>query len=362
MPILYCGAGKGIPMDAFWGFCLTFAVGCVGFFVARRIHVPNPALLGSMFATGILNLCGYYPSFPTWFISLAANLLIGMMIGRQIDRHILERIRKLARPVFVQTALILGLSVVCGYTLYFMGGGEIDLLTSFIAASAGGITEMAVFGLSMNADISVVMLVQVFRVVVSLSLIPYVAVICEKLGYGIRRSDIEKRAKLSPFKTFEYFPLAGCAVIGSGLGAYFNIPSGGMLGAVVGCGVYAVAINRVYKFNLHLRSGAQITLGLIMGQRMTPEIAAQLWQMFLPAVTVAFVMIAGCTLLGLFLHKTTGWDLTMCLLCTAPAGLSQITVYADEIGVDSFVATAFHTVRILSIVALYPWIIIPIAG
>jgi uncharacterized membrane protein AbrB (regulator of aidB expression) len=53
--------------------------------------------------------------------------------------------------------------------------------------------------------------------------------------------------------------------------------------------------------------------------------------------------------------------LTLCLLCTAPAGLSQITVYADEIGVDSFVATAFHTVRILSIVAIYPMIFLPIA-
>jgi membrane AbrB-like protein len=349
-------------MESFLGFVLTFAIGAAGFFVARFCKVPNPALLGSMFATGILNLTGYYPSFPTWFISLAANLLIGMMIGRQIDRNIIRRIISLARPVFIQTTLILILSVICGYTLYFMGEGRIDLLTAFLAASAGGITEMAVFALSMDAEVSVVVLVQVFRVVVSLSLIPYIAVICTKIGRGSARGGTQAKSKLPAFACFDYVPLAILGVVGSSLGVWFNIPSGGLLGAVIACGVYAIAINKVYAFNVNLRFAAQIGLGLIMGQRMTPEIAAQLWTMLLPAVTVTVVMLIGCTCLGLLLRKTTGWDLTACLLCTAPAGLSQITVFADEIGVDSFVATVFHTVRILSIVAVYPLIILPIVS
>ncbi|MDR1744218.1 MAG: AbrB family transcriptional regulator [Planctomycetota bacterium] len=350
-------------MESFLGICLTFAVGSAGFFVFARCGAPNPALLGSMFATGILNLTGHYPAFPAWFISLAANLLIGMMVGRQIDRNILQRIRALARPVFVQTAGILALSVACGYTLHLMGGGKIDLLTAFISASAGGITEMAVFGLAMNADVPVVVLVQVFRVVVALSLIPYIAVVCDKFGQraGSGRAK-QERPKLPLFARFEYVPLTLFAVAGSALGAWLNIPSGGFLGAVVASGAFAVSINKVYKFNAGLRSAAQIALGLIMGQRMTPEIAIQLWHMLLPAVTVTVVMLIGCVLLALLLHKTTGWDLTTCLLCTAPAGLSQITVYAEEIGVDSFVATVFHTVRIISIVALYPLMILPMVG
>ncbi len=348
-------------MESFLGFCLTFAVGSAGFFLAARCKVPNPALLGSMFATGALNLAGYYPSFPAWFVSLAANLLIGMMIGRQIDRNILRRIRALARPVFVQTALILVLSIVCGYTLRFMGGGRLDLLTALIGASAGGITEMAAFGLAMNADVSVVVLMQASRVVAALSLIPFIAVICEKLGRGVKGGAIQARPNLPPFSRVQYAPLTLFAVAGSSLGVWLDIPSGELLGALVFCGAYAVAINRVYAFNAGLRSGAQIGLGLVMGQRITPEIAAQLWQMLLPAAATTLVMLLGCTLLGLLLYRTTGWDLTLCLLCAAPAGLSQITVFADEIGVDSFIATVFHTVRILSIVAVYPLIILPIA-
>ncbi len=349
-------------MHPFLGFCLTFAVGSAGYWLAARCKVPNPALLGSMFATGVLNLAGYYPAFPSWFISLAANMLIGMMIGRQIDRNILSRIRALARPVFMQTALILALSVVCGYTLHFMGGGKVDLLTSFIGASAGGITEMAVFGLSVHADVSMVVLMQATRVVAALSLIPFIAVICARLGRGVRGGGVQARPKLPPFTGGQYVPLTLLGIAGSALGVWLDIPSGGLLGAVVFCGAYAVAINRVYAFNVGLRFAAQIGLGLIMGQRITPEIAVQLGRMLLPALATTVVMILGCTLLGLLLCRTTGWDLTLCLLCTAPAGLSQITVFADEIGVDSFIATVFHTVRILTIVAVYPLIILPIAG
>ena len=348
-------------MESVFGFCLVFVVGCAGFFLAARGKVPTPALLGSMFATGILNLAGYYPSFPTWFISLAANFLIGMMIGRQIDRSILSRIRALARPVFIQTTLILARSIGCGYTLHFMGGGKIDLLTSFIGAAAGGIAEMAAFGLSMNADVSVVVLMQATRIIVSLSLVPFIAVICEKLGQGVKKGAMQARPKLQAFSRVQYAPLTFLGIAGSSLGVWLGIPSGGLLGAVVLCGAYAVVINKVYTFNLSLCSAAQIGLGLVLGQRITPEIVAQLWLMLLPTATTTLVMLLSCTLFGLLLHRTMGWDLTLCLLCSAPAGLSQITAYAEEIGVDSFIPTVFQTVRILSIVAIYPLIILPIA-
>ncbi len=348
-------------MEELWGLCLTFAVGSAGFFLFKRCRVPNPALLGSMFATGILNLAGYYPRFSTGAISLFANMLIGMMIGRQIDRNVLNRIRSLARPVLVQTAGILVLSLLCGYTLFLLGGKkDITLLTALISGAAGGITEMMVFGLAVDADVAVIGLVQLCRVVVFLSLIPYITVLCDKLGRPRGEKDAYRRSVLPVFKPRDYLPLTLAAIAGSLAGIWLDIPSGGMLGAVVASGLFALTLNKTYNFDTRLRHAAQIGLGLIMGQRITPQVVGQLWEMLLPALAVTLVMLVGCTLLALLLRKTTGWDLTTCLLCSAPAGLSQITVFADEIGVDSFVATVFHTVRIVGIVTLYPWIVLPL--
>lgn len=348
-------------MLQFLGFCLTFAVGAAGFFVFKRCRIPNPAMLGSMVATGALNIFGFYPDFSTVLVSFVANVLIGIMIGRQIDRTIFSRVLELGRPVFFQLVGIFALSLACGYVLYAMGGGEVTLATALISGAAGGITEMIVFGMSIGADVALIAFVQLFRVVVFLSLIPYIAAICEKLGgKGQRKTQQQSsRRRLALFARRDYVLLGVSALAGAFLGIWLNVPSGVLIGAMLASGGYALAVNKRYLFNMRLRHLAQIGLGLALGQRMTPEMVTQLGHMFLPALAVTAVMLIGCTLLALLLRVNTGWDLTTCLLCSAPAGLSQITVYADEIGVDSFVASVFHTVRIIGIVCLYPWLILP---
>lgn len=342
-------------MEQFVGFCLTFAVGSAGFFLLRWLRAPNPALLGSMIATGALDVFGYYPQFSTWLVSFVSNAVIGAMIATQIDRSILRRIRELARPVAVQTAGILALSVVCGYTLYVMGrSSSISLLTAMLSGTAGGVTEMLVFGLSTNADVSVIALVQVFRLVVSLTLIPYIALLGKKHGDALQTVPTKNIGLLPMFTRRDYGLLVLSMLAGAFAGRWLNIPSGALLGAMFGCGAHALYVNKVYVCDTRSRFLAQIGLGLVMGQRMTMVMVERLGEMLAPAVAVTVVMLVGCTLLAFLLRKTTGWDITTCLLCTAPAGLSQIAVFAEEIGVDSFTASMFHTARILSIVTLYP--------
>ena len=92
---------------------------------------------------------------------------------------------------------------------------------------------------------------------------------------------------------------------------------------------------------------------------MQSNVVSLLSNLFLPALVITLIMLAGCTLLAFILHRTSGWDFATCLLCSAPAGLSQASVFAEELGVDSFTASVFHTVRIVGIVSLYPWIVMP---
>jgi len=131
-----------------------------------------------------------------------------------------------------------------------------------------------------------------------------------------------------------------------------------MLGAMLASGCFAIFLKRSYCYDTRLRIAAQIGLGVVMGQRMTYAVVSQLGQILVPALATTAVMLVGCIALAFLLRKLSGWDILTCLLCTAPAGLSQITVFAEEIGADSFTASVFHTVRILSIVSIYPWIVL----
>ena len=121
-------------------------------------------------------------------------------------------------------------------------------------------------------------------------------------------------------------------------------------------------LSKQYKFDNKFRYAAQIGLGLATGERITPQTAGQIGTLFVPAVVVTLVMLAGCTLLAVLLYKTSDWSLTTCLLCAAPAGLSQIASFAEEVGADPLTASVFHTARIVGIVTLYPLIVLPLAG
>lgn len=345
-----------------WSFCTTFAVGTTGFVVFRLLKIPNPALLGSIFATGLLNVLGHYPDFDTRAVSLAANITIGIMIGRQIDRDVMSRIIRCLRPVAVQTAGMLLLSLLCGLTMRAMSGA--DLATSLIAGTAGGISEMIVFGLSTNADVSVIAFVQLWRMITFLSIIPYLAVITEKIT-GIPRSAREQETRdalcsMPRFARRDYLLMVPVAAFVGWLASRLGVPTGGMLGAMLVGGGMALALGKRYTFDQRLRYTAQIGLGLVTGQRVTPQIAAQLAGLLIPALAVTFVMLLGCALLAILLYKTSEWDLTTCLLCVAPTGMSQVASFAEELGADPLTASLFHTARLVGIVTLYPWIIMPL--
>lgn len=343
-------------VEQLWGFFLTFAVGSAGFFLFRLCRVPTPALLGSMIATGALSLLGLYPRFPVWAVSFVASAMIGVMVGKNVNRHTLRRAWGLFLPVMVQFTGILMLSLLCGHTLHAMAdGGRISLVTALLAGAAGGIAEMLIVGAAVDADVTVIALVQLFRVVLFNILLPQLSRIGRGSG-GVSPAPADG-ISLPLFDRKDYAVLALCALAGGILGRWSEIPSGGMLGAMAASGCWAIIRNKKYLFGVKLTSLAQIGLGMAMGARMSPETCSQLGSMLLPAVTVTVVMLTGCALLAFLLRKITGWDVTLCLICAAPAGLSQAAVIAEEGGVDSFTVTVFHAVRIIGIVTLYPFII-----
>ena len=309
-----------------------------------------------MFSTGILNIAGLYPSFSLWPVSFSANVVIGIMLGRQIDRNLLRKIRDLLLYVVSMAAGLILLSLLCGFTFYKLTG--ISLKTSLVATSAGGITEMMIFGMSINADLPVVACLQVFRVVIFLTLIPFISLMNKGKPVLKEPGNLDDAPKLTCFSKNDYVFMTFVAIATAGIATYFNIPTGAMLGAMLASGCFAVLVKRSYCYDTRLRLAAQIGLGVVMGQRMTYAVVSQLGQILVPALLTTAVMLVGCIALAFFLKKLSGWDMLTCLLCTAPAGLSQITVFAEEIGADSFTASVFHTVRILSIVSIYPWIVL----
>ena len=343
-------------------FCVTFAVGAAGFALFRFLRIPQPTLLGAMVATGALNVAGLYPLFNTRLVSFVASVVVGVMVGRLIDRTVIRRIVSMAKPVAIQTIGMLVMSLICGLTMHFVSG--IELRTSLISTTAGGITEMIVFGMSMDADVSVIAFIQVFRIVIFVAMIPYLVLIAEKIT-GVPRmsrdqSDRVKDVSIEFFTRRNYLAMIPLTFAGGTLAYWLGIPAGAMLGAMFAGGGAALFLGKRYEFDSRLRFPALIGIGIVTGERITPQFIEQLGALFIPAIVVTVVMLIGCSLLAILLYKASNWSLTTCMLCVVPSGISQIVPLAEDLGADPLVASVFHTTRIVGIVMFYPWLVLPL--
>lgn len=348
-------------MNQLAGLVVVFSAGTAGFLFFRRIKVPNPALLGAIFATGIMSVSGYYPAIPSRWVTFFSNMTIGVILGRQIDRKVVERVINLARFILIQVVGMLALSLVSGCALHKMT--DLSPATAMLSGAAGGIAEMSAFAISIDADAAAVAFIQLFRIVTFMTLIPYLSILAKKLEARknvTRQGDPnEKKEKSKPvfFSRKDYFILIVTAFAGAFTANWLKIPTGALLGAMCACGICVLCLNKTYKYDVRIRHAAQIGLGLIMGERIGPETIPLLGRLFVPGLIITLIMLVGCVSLAFILHWSSGWDFVSCLLCAAPAGLSQIAAYAEEIGADSFTASIFHTVRIVGIVSFYPWIV-----
>jgi len=342
-------------------FCITFAVGVAGYFIFKLLRLPNPAMLGAMTATGALNIAGLYPSFDTRLVSFAASVTIGVMIGRLVDRTLIRRMVNMAKPVVVQTTGMIALSLICGISMHLISG--IDLTTSLISATTGGVTEMIIFGMAVDADVSVIAFVQLFRLVFFVTLIPYLGFIAEKITGTpqVRHTKINcaEDTSVKFFCKRDYLIMILLAFAVGSLAQRLGIPAGAMLGAMFTGGGVAMFLGKRYSFDSRLRFPALICIGLVTGARITPQFIDQLGSLLFPAMIVTLIMLVGCFLMALLLHKTSGLSLTTCLLCVTPAGLNQVASLSEELGADPLVASVFHTARFSCIIIFYPWLIMP---
>lgn len=149
----------------------------------------------------------------------------------------------------------------------------------------------------------------------------------------------------------------------SALGGFFlsliNAPLPWMLGPVIVTAYRGYRQRKRIACPLWVRELAQLPLGYAMGRSFTAETALLILQA-LPFMLLAAVLTVCAGLVSAWqMKKHSDIDLTSCLLGCVPGGLSQMVLLADEMpGADLTAVTILQTVRMLSAVAVIPFLTI----
>ena len=151
-----------------WAIFIPLTI--LGSFIATKLRLPTPVLLGSILATTVFNIfVGNVQPVPG-FLMAPAQLSIGLFMGMILDAKRIAQTKNVLPFVIGGTALLVVISIGVAYVLSDLYG--FSLVTAFLAMAPGGIAEMALAGLSMGEDVATILAYQLVRLLAINLLVP----------------------------------------------------------------------------------------------------------------------------------------------------------------------------------------------
>lgn len=166
------------------GFAVVIAI---LIYLSRYVKVPGKYILPPIVGTAALTLSGVHaPGLPPFIISLA-QVCVGIRLGMSFDGVSLANWKK---TVFTSLISVIGVIIaLLGLDFLLAQLTSTSFLTAFIATAPGGMTEMGLTAMIVNADLPTVVAFQLFRLLfVYLVTMPLVS-------WWIRRRRKSKKIK-----------------------------------------------------------------------------------------------------------------------------------------------------------------------
>ena len=159
------GAALG-PVDA------LLLAGCagIGALAGTRLRLPAPTFLGPLILSAAVHMAGVTESAPPGMLVNAAQVALGTILGCRflgIAPAVLARAGVLSLGA---TLLTLGLAGIAALAMSRWAGVGVD--QGLLALAPGGLTEMGLIALAINADVAFVALHHVLRILIVLVVAP----------------------------------------------------------------------------------------------------------------------------------------------------------------------------------------------
>jgi membrane AbrB-like protein len=155
--------------------------------------------------------------------------------------------------------------------------------------------------------------------------------------------------------------IIGVGAAGAGVGMATRVPSGAMLGALAAVAVMQLIAGGLLRLDPAWSIGAQLLIGAVLGSALDRRSIAVFRQILLPgALAVATMLLAGLAV-GLSIAFLGLTDPATALFGMAPGGVAEMSAAGIALGAAGPIVVMMHTVRILAVSALLPFLLRPLS-
>lgn len=149
---------------------LLLASAVLGSFVGKWLRFPAPTFLGSLLVSAALHLSGLTESAPPGLLINTAQVLLGTVLGCRFLGISARTVLPAAALAIGATLITLALAFGAGLAMGYLAGIAPD--QALLALAPGGLTEMGLIALAINADVAFVALHHVVRILFVIVLAP----------------------------------------------------------------------------------------------------------------------------------------------------------------------------------------------
>lgn len=342
----------------------TLIIGFLGGTIAKRLKMPAAFMTGSMLAVAACSIFSNAMFMPG-SLKVIAQIVSGAYIGQQVSKQDLLNFPKLAKSIVLLMSMFTVNTFVMGFL--FAHFFSIDLITALLSCLPGGIMDVSLISIDMGAQAEIVATMQLARLVGMLLILPYwIAFILKRLGKNQQPETLETTvSKPLPFGTNRELTnnLLILLVAGAGglMGMYLQVPVGALIFSLIfSCGLKL--LKNTAPLNNKIRQLAQILAGSIIGSTFTRESLEQISQLILPACLLLGSYLLVNVLFGFIVYKRGILDLRSALFASSPAGATDISLIAGELGGDMPKIAGIQICRTLYTIIVLPILVRLVVG
>lgn len=339
----------------------TLIVGMVGGLIARKIKLPAPFMTGSMLAVALFAIFSAQMYMPN-NLKTFAQIISGAYIGQQVTKNDLLNFPKLAKSiVFLMTLFTLNMFIV-GFLIHTFF--SIDLITALLSCMPGGIMDVSLISIDMGAQAEIVATMQLVRLAGMLLILPYwIKLLLDRFQRKedtLKSSEAKKIVTQLPFGTSDFIVNDGLiliiASIGGLIGLSLHIPAGALMFSLIFSSILKI-IKNTAQLNTNIRYIAQIFAGTIIGSTFTQDSLKEMSRLFIPALLLLGSYLMINVLFGYLVSKKGILDLKSALFASSPAGATDISLIAGELGGDMPKIAGIQICRTLYTIIVLPNIV-----
>lgn len=348
---------------------LTLLTGCAGGALFLRLKIPAGGIVGAMCAVALYHIL-FGNAFAPWYFKLFAQSVTGAFIAMPLTLQKLKSMRTVLVPALVVVGGMLLFSILMAYGCAALSGGGMDLLTALFFCAPGGMSDIVLISSEIGGDTLLISAGHAIRSFFVLGLLPLlnqqllerlVARNPQRYGRGMVEAQNAGPGGRPPFSMPRMLLTLAIALAGGMLGRLSGIPAGTLIFSLVAVSVVHIP-TQAGCMPVFMRRFAQICAGTLIGCSITRQSLLSLRHLLLPLGLLLLGNLVMNLSLGLLLYRCSNLDLGSALFATIPAGVADMALLADEMSGDGAKVALIQTIRLVSVISIFPQVYLMISS